>query len=206
MKWFFAVVILGLVGFFAYCQRNSSKSSYVNGLPQYTSLPGRQFIFQKDCYIFKLKDHNTSWPLVGTHAQIAGLPAEVDRKNIGVDLPDVRILDVVKTGVRFKLVSVRRDESRSGTSITFEILLLEEVEREFPRPRRFLFGGSHSGKKWCTAGLLRRVRRSARRKLVAQWDLRQNKRKYPPPKSNTHPNGVGGRGSTFWAWPFSTRG
>jgi len=133
MKWFFAVVALGLLGLFTYCQRNSSKSSYVNGLPQYTNLPGRQFIFQRDCYIFKLKDHNTSWPLVATHAQVAGLPIEVDRKNVGVDLPEVRILDVVKTGVRFKLVSVRRDESRTGTSITFEILLLEDVEREYPR-------------------------------------------------------------------------
>ena len=61
------------------------------------------------------------------------LPAEVDRKLIGTDQPGVRLLDVVRTGTRFKIVSVRRDQSRTKTDITLEIYLLEDTERFFAR-------------------------------------------------------------------------
>jgi len=64
---------------------------------------------------------------------VPALPAEVDAKYIEAELPGVRILDIVRTGSRFKLVSVRRDESRSGTSITFEILFMDEADRKYPR-------------------------------------------------------------------------
>ena len=52
---------------------------------------------------------------------------------VGTKPPGVRLLDTVRTGSRFKIVSVRRDESRTGTAVTFEILLLDEAERAYPR-------------------------------------------------------------------------
>ena len=54
-------------------------------------------------------------------------------KNIGRELPEAHILDVVRTGSRFKIASVRRDIKGSKTSITFEILFLDEHERRYAR-------------------------------------------------------------------------
>lgn len=133
MKWFLAALGLIAIGAFVYIQRNATKTSYVNGLAAYNQLPGKEYLFQQDCYIFKLTDRDTSWPLVGTHDVVPELPAEVDRKLIGAALPGVRILDVARVGDRFKIVSVRREESRRGTVITFEILFTNEAERAYPR-------------------------------------------------------------------------
>jgi hypothetical protein len=58
---------------------------------------------------------------------------EVDPKHLNADHPAGRIIDVVRTGSRFKLVSVRRDESRHGMSISFELLFVDEAERKYPR-------------------------------------------------------------------------
>jgi hypothetical protein len=137
-KWFIVTVAILLVAAFVYWQANSVKTSYVNGLPQYNQLPGREFIFQRDCYVFKLKKHDSVWPLVGANApgsvmSVPALPTEVSSKYVNGDLPAVRILDIVHTGDRFKIISVRRDESPRGTHITFEILLLIEPERRYPR-------------------------------------------------------------------------
>ena len=128
-KWFIVTVAILLVAAFVYWQANSVKTSYVNGLPQYNQLPGREFIFQRDCYVFKLKKHDSVWPLVGANApgsvmSVPALPTEVSSMYVNGDLPAVRILDIVHTGDRFKIISVRRDESRRGTQITFDILLL----------------------------------------------------------------------------------
>jgi hypothetical protein len=57
----------------------------------------------------------------------------VSASHVGEDLPDVRILDVLHVGDHFKLVSVRKDESRTKTIITFEVLLADENTRKFPR-------------------------------------------------------------------------
>jgi hypothetical protein len=133
MKWVFILLGVLLVGWLVVAQRNSTKTSYVNGLSEYNTLPGREYIFERDCYVFKLKEHNTSWPLVGDHALVAGLPDAIDPKQIGADLPDLRVLDIVRTGSRFKLVSVRRDENRKGDHVSFEILFLDEAERQYPR-------------------------------------------------------------------------
>jgi hypothetical protein len=133
MKWFFVAAATILVAVFFFWQRDSVKTSYVNGLPEYSSLPNKEYLFQSDCYIFKFKKHDTAWPLVGTHAVVPELPVEVDEKNIGLELPGVRILGVVRFGSRLKLVSVRRDQSRQGTAITFEILFMDEAERKYPR-------------------------------------------------------------------------
>lgn len=133
MKWFLAIVAVCLVVLFVRHERSAVKSSYVNGLPQYNQLPNREFIFQRDCYIFKDDAHPTDWPLVAAHATVPALPAEVTEKNVGTEISGLRLLDVVRTGARFRLVSVRRDESRQGTTITFEILFLDEASRKYAR-------------------------------------------------------------------------
>lgn len=133
MKWLLSAAALLLFGAFLYQQRTAPKSSYVNGLPEYNQLPGKEYIFQRDCYIFKFKDRDTDWPLVGTHQVVPALPAVVDRKNVGADLPDVRILGVVRTGWIVRLVSIRRDESRQDTHLTYELLILDEGEKLYTR-------------------------------------------------------------------------
>ncbi len=133
MKWLIAAIIAALIVWVAYLQRNSVKTSYVNGLAPYTNLPGRDFILEKDCYIFKLTKHDSDWPLIGAHATVPELPAEVKDSNIGADIPGARILGVLRTGDHFKIASVRRDESRAGTTITFEIALENESTRKYPR-------------------------------------------------------------------------
>ncbi|MGA2444143.1 MAG: hypothetical protein ABSG50_01800 [Opitutaceae bacterium] len=138
MKWILAFVFAGLLAGFVYWQLNTTKTAYVNGLPQYNQLPGREFIFQRDCYIFKFKHHDTEWPLVGANApgsamSVPELPAEVSPKYVGATLPALRILDLAHTGDRFKIISVRRDETRRGTHVTFEILFTNEAERRYPR-------------------------------------------------------------------------
>lgn len=138
MKWILVAVAALLLAGFVYWQATSVKTAYVNGLPQYNRLPGREFIFERDCYIFKFKRHNTDWPLVGANApasamSVSELPAEVSPKYVGADLPAVRILGLAHTGDRFRIVSVRRDTSRRGTTITFEILFTNEAVRPYPR-------------------------------------------------------------------------
>jgi hypothetical protein len=133
MKWFIVFAVVVLVGLVVYQQRTSVKTAYVNGLPQYTHLPGREYIFEHDCYIFKLDARKTAYPLVGSRMTVPELPAEVSEKNVGAVLPGVRILDVARVGDRFRIVSVRRDTSRRGTSFTFEILFTNEGERKYPR-------------------------------------------------------------------------
>lgn len=132
-KWVLALGALALATVLVISQRNAVKSAYVNGLVPYNKLPGRQFVFERDCYIFKSASRPTDYPLVAANATVPALPAEVDGKLVGTSRPDVRILDVVRTGTRFKIVSVRRDQSRTKTEITLEIYLLEENERTFPR-------------------------------------------------------------------------
>jgi hypothetical protein len=133
MKWLLAAVIAAVFGTLAFLQMHATKTTYVNGLAPYTRLPNREFILEKDCYIFKLKAADTSWPLIGAHDTVAGLPEEVSMAHVGQDLPDVRILDLLRVGDHFKIVSVRRDQSRSKTTITFEVLLADESSRKFPR-------------------------------------------------------------------------
>jgi hypothetical protein len=153
-KWILVGGSVLLVAAFTLWQRDSVKTSYVNGLPQYTKLPGREYIFERDCYLFKLASHPTDYPLIAAHESVPELPATVDDKLIGSRPPGVRILDTVRTGTRFKIVSVRRDESRKGTQITFEILLLDETERKFPRLDAF-FILDHSPEKTDAAPLVR---------------------------------------------------
>jgi hypothetical protein len=137
MKWFIAVILAGAIATIVYLQRTHLKSTYVNGVVPYNTLPNREFVLERDCYLFTLTEDDTSWPLIGDRSRVSLLPAEVTEKNVGAQLPGVRILDVVRIGTRFKIVSVRRDESHAGVSITFEILLLTNEERPYPRVDAF---------------------------------------------------------------------
>ena len=97
MKWFIAALAAVLIAGFVYWQRQGVKVSYVNGLATYSALPNREYIFQRDCYLFKLDDRSSSWPYVGDQAVVASLPAEVDPKHLSVDYPGGRLIDVVRT-------------------------------------------------------------------------------------------------------------
>lgn len=133
MKWALASVVLAFVAFMVYLRLTSTKTTYVNGLAAYSSLPDREFILEHECYIFKFKSPDTDWPLIGAKDTVPGLPAEVKESNVGMDLPNIRILDVLHVGDHFRIVSVRRDEGPRKTTITFEILLQNESARKFPR-------------------------------------------------------------------------
>jgi hypothetical protein len=133
MKWLLCAAILLLLGGVVYQQRSTTKTAYVNGLPEYNQLPGKEYIFQRDCYIFKFKDRDTDWPLVASNLTVPALPPVVDAKNIGANLPGVRILGVVRTGWIVRLASVRRDEGTQGTTITYELLILDEGEKVYTR-------------------------------------------------------------------------
>jgi hypothetical protein len=137
MKWILAAAAAIIVAGLIYWQSFSEKVSYVNGLPAYSSLPGQEYFLEQDCYLFKFKHRNSDWPLIASRETVAALPESVDPKKIGADLPEVRILDVVKAGTRFRVVSVRRTEGRSGSSISLEVLLGDEVSFKYPRVDAF---------------------------------------------------------------------
>jgi hypothetical protein len=133
MKWLIAAALAVLLAGYVYWTRHSVKTTYVNGLAAYTGIAGREYILERDCYIFKFKARDTSWPLLGAQATVPELPADVKESNIGGDFPAVRILGIVRTGDRFRIASVRRDASRTEQRVTFEIVLVDEVTRPYPR-------------------------------------------------------------------------
>ncbi|MDX2187074.1 MAG: hypothetical protein SFV32_09080 [Opitutaceae bacterium] len=128
-----SLTALVLLAGFIWIQRAGVKVSYVNGLPAYSGLPNREFLFQQDCYILKLDGSEAAYPLVAGAAQLPVLPAEVVDANIGKSFPGGKILGTVKTGSRIKLISVRREQGRDSTLISFEVLFLDEAERPYPR-------------------------------------------------------------------------
>lgn len=140
MKWFIAVILIVLVGLGVWWQMNTTKISYVNGLEPYTEMPNREYILEMDCYVFVWdKSVGTSYPLLGVNApgistSVAALPQKVTRDNIGKNFPGVRIMDVIPHGTRFRILSVRREQSRrTGTFISYEIKCLDDIERPYQR-------------------------------------------------------------------------
>ena len=138
MKWFLGLVAAVLIGAFLYLQAHSIKRSYVNGLPEYTALPGQEYIFERACYLFKSDAHPSQYPLVGANfpeltTSVPALPQEVSEKQIGSNNGGIRILGTVHIGDRFRIVSVRRDETRTGVQMSFEILFIDEADRPYPR-------------------------------------------------------------------------
>lgn len=132
-KWLLLAGAVVAVAVFAMVQRNAVKVTYVNGLPLYNQLPNQEYIFQRDCYIFKLEDRDTSYPLVGTRESVPELPAEVSEEHVGKTVNGARILGLAKLGDRFRIISVRREQRRKETFVTFEILFVDEAERKYPR-------------------------------------------------------------------------
>jgi hypothetical protein len=136
-RWILGGVLAAIALLIVFFTRGTTKTSYVNGLPPYTTLPGREYIFERDCYIFKFKDADTDWPLIGSSLTVPSLPAEVGPRNVGAPFPNLRILDTVTTGTRFRIVSVRRDQVGTNSTITYEILFVDEASRKFPRVDAF---------------------------------------------------------------------
>lgn len=138
LKWILAAAVAAAaIAGFAHWQHGQVKTAYVNGLPAYEWIPGRHYIFERDCYLFKLKDRPSDFPLVGDHAVVPELPVEVSEREIGASLPGVEILGVVRIGDRFKIASVRRDTGPKGTTITFEIRFADEDSHKYPRVDTF---------------------------------------------------------------------
>lgn len=137
-RWVFILIAVLCVTAFVLWQRSGTKTAYVNGLPEFRDLPGQEYIFQQDCYIFKFEDVNTAYPLVGANApglpvRVEQLPQQVTPDAIGQALPGVRILEVARTGDRFRIISVRRETSPKDVRYTFEILFVDEGTRKYPR-------------------------------------------------------------------------
>lgn len=140
LKWVIAAVCAALVGWFLWIQFNAVKISYVNGLAPYDVMPNREYILQRDCYVFAWhKSTTTAFPLLGTNhpgvrTRVEALPHEVSALMVGRDQPDVRLMDVIPRGTRFRLLSVRREQSRPhGTTITYEAKFLDDVDRPYLR-------------------------------------------------------------------------
>lgn len=140
MKWLIIAVLLVLAGLGVHWQLNTTKISYVNGLDAYVHLPNQEFILVQDCYVFAWrKPIATAYPLLGVNspaatATVAALPREVAAVHLGKADPVVRLMDVIPQGTRFRLLSVRREESRrAGTVISYEIKFLDEVDRPYQR-------------------------------------------------------------------------
>lgn len=140
MKWLIAIVCAALLGWFIWFQVNTVKISYVNGLPPYDVMPGREYVLQTDCYVFAWhRGIATAYPLLGVNlpgarTSLDALPREVSAALVGQPQPLVRLMDAIPKGTRFRLLSVRREEGRRiGTVISYEIKFLDEVDRPYPR-------------------------------------------------------------------------
>lgn len=142
LKWIIAAIIAVLLGWFIWFQVNTVKISYVNGLAPYDVMPGREYVLQHDCYVFAWHDRKsiaTAYPLLGVNlpgarSSVDALPREVARERIGQALPLVRLMDVIPKGTRFRLLSVRREESRrTGTFISYEVGFMDGVDRPYQR-------------------------------------------------------------------------
>lgn len=140
LKWITAVAFAACLGWFAWFQLNTTKISYVNGLAPYDVMPGRDYILQHDCYVFAWhKSIATAYPLLGVNhpavrTSVSALPREVSASLVGTAQPLVRLMNVIPRGTRFKVLSVRREQSRrTGTFISYEIKFLDEVDRPYQR-------------------------------------------------------------------------
>ncbi len=142
MKWLFITGSLIVAALALNWQLNTTKIAYVNGLDEYAHLPNQEFILVKDCYVFAWRQSiATAYPLLGTNvdgapSSVAALPREVSTAALRAhaDDPVVRLMDVVPQGTRFRLLSVRREESRRhGAVISYEIKFLDDVDRPYQR-------------------------------------------------------------------------
>lgn len=156
MKWLIIIAALIVAGLGLNWQLNTTKISYVNGLDAYAHLPNQEFILVRDCYVFAWRQPiATAYPLLGTNAagapsSVAALPREVSTATLQAhaDDPVVRLMDVIPQGTRFRLLSVRREESRRhAVVISYEIKFLDDVDRPYQRVdiRPILLATSQAG-------------------------------------------------------------
>lgn len=132
-KWILIIGAIILAGVLFLIGRGGTKSSYINGLPGYNEMPNQEYIFQRAGYIFKDDNRSSAYPYVGTHGEVPGLPEVVAADQVGTAINGLRILDTVRVGDRFRIISVRRDERPDDVTVTYEILFSDELERSYPR-------------------------------------------------------------------------
>jgi hypothetical protein len=154
LKWIIPVVGAALIGWFLWFQANSTKISYVNGVPPYDVMPGREYILQADCYVFAwVRNPTAGFPLLGTNlasapTRVAALPADNSARHAGHTVGAVRILDFIPRGTRLLITSVRHEESRrGGIVVTYEAKLLDDIDRPYPKVdlRPLLLPVAHAG-------------------------------------------------------------
>ncbi len=140
MKWLLSVILVAIAVAAVWWQINTTKIAYVNGLDAYAAMPNKEYVLEKDCYVFALRKHiATAHPLLGLNApgvptSCPDLPVEVTRANVGQVLPNVRLMDVIPHGTHFRILSVRSEQSRrEGLFISYEITFLDDVERPYQR-------------------------------------------------------------------------
>lgn len=142
MKWLIIAAVAILAAWGVAWQLNTTKISYVNGLDAYAHLPNQEFILVRDCYVFAWrKPIATAYPLLGVNspavaARVDALPEPANATTMRqrAEDPVVRLMDVIPQGTRFRLLSVRREESRrAGTFISYEIKFLDDVDRPYQR-------------------------------------------------------------------------
>jgi len=140
MKWLMIAGVAVLLVLGVRWQMNTTKISYVNGLEPYAELPNREYVLVTDAWVFAWHEHiATAYPLLGVNlptarARVVELPPEVSAANLRQPVPGVRLMDAIPKGTRFKLLSVRREESRrAGTVISYEVKFLDDVDRPYAR-------------------------------------------------------------------------
>ncbi|HEX7632675.1 MAG TPA: hypothetical protein VF388_11110 [Lacunisphaera sp.] len=141
IKWLLSATLVVLAVAGIWWQMNTTKIAYVNGLEAYAHMPNQEYVLEVDCYTFAWRHKHiaTAWPLLGVNAPgvtsaVAELPREVDRKNLGKEFPDVRLMDVIPKGTHFRILSVRHESSRrDGIFVSYEITFLDDVERPYAR-------------------------------------------------------------------------
>lgn len=142
-----ALVLLAAVGFgwLLFGPTGGVKRSYINGLEHFNQMPNREYILQRDAYIFKDDQRDSAYPYLATPAEYPGLPATVTADQIGARFGSLRILDTVAIGERFRVVSVRLDETKTSSEITYEVLLEDDAARAYPRlDAFFLLDSTHT--------------------------------------------------------------
>ena len=136
-KWLWFALVALAFGWLLFGPTGGVKRSYINGLEHFNQMPNREYLLQRDAYIFKDDQRDSAYPYLATAAEYPGLPAIVSADQVGATFGSLRILDTVKIGERFRLVSVRLDETKTSAEITYEILLENDTTRTHPRPDAF---------------------------------------------------------------------
>jgi len=138
MKWIIAAAAAVLLAGFGLLAAQFDQDHLCQRLPQYNQLPGREFIFQRDCYIFKFKHHNTDWPLVGANAPGSAMSVPDCQPKCRPSMSASRCPRCAFSTSPVPAIVSRSfpcvvDETRHGAHVTFEILFTDEAERRYPR-------------------------------------------------------------------------